>query len=111
MKDFDYSYTDIWLSSQDGLQIIQKLLHQYLPPFQNSDFWIEDSCFEIMWTLIFMYFDALAHHQDVQVNPQYSQEMHKIVSYFSQIDQEINSVDTLKFYMYDNETIRKVLSL
>ncbi len=110
MKDFDYSYTDIWLSSQDGLQIIEKLLQQYVPPFENSDFWIEDSCFEIMWTLIFMYFDALAHHQDVQVNPQYSQKMHKIISYFSNIEKEIDSVDTLKFYMYDNETIRKILS-
>lgn len=110
ISQYDYSYTDIWLSSQDGLQIIKKLLHQYNPPFNDSDFWIEDSCLEIMWTLIFMCFDALAHQQDVQVNPQYEDEMNKIVSYFSSINEEIDSVDTLKFYMYDTETIRKILA-
>ena len=38
MSQFDYSYTDIWLSSNDGLQIIKQLLHQYVPPFKDSDF-------------------------------------------------------------------------
>lgn len=108
---FDYSYTDIWLSSQDGLEIMQELLHQYNPPFEDSDFWIEDSCEEIMWTLIFMYFDAIAHNVDVQVNPQYEKEMQKIHQYFSNKNEIINEVDALKFYMYDTKTIREILSL
>lgn len=111
LSQFDYSYTDIWFSSNDGLQIIEKLLHQYNPPFEKADFWIEDSCLEIMWTLIFMYFDAIAHHHNIQVNPQYKKEMNKIERYFKAINQTIDSVDTLKFYMYDNETIRNILAL
>ena len=110
LSKFDYSYTDIWFSSNDGLQIIEKLLQQYNPPFQDTDFWIEDSCLEIMWTLIFMYFDALAHKQNVQVNPQYKKEMQKIIAFFSNKDETITTVDKLKFYMYDTETIRKILA-
>ena len=111
MSQFDYSYTDIWLSSNDGLQIIKQLLHQYVPPFKDSDFWIEDSCQEIMWTLIFLYFDAVAHRMPVQINPQYEQEMNQIASYFSNKDEVIDSVEPLKFYMYDTETIRNILAL
>ena len=111
LSKYDYSYTDIWFSSTDGLKIIERLLHQYVPPFQNADFWIEDSCLEIMWTLIFLYFDALAHHQDVQVNPQYKKEMSKIVTYFSNKQETVNDVETLKFYMYDTKTIRLILAL
>lgn len=111
LSKYDYSYTDIWFSSTDGLKIIERLLHQYVPPFQNADFWIEDSCLEIMWTLIFLYFDALAHHQDVQVNPQYEKEMSKIVTYFSNKQETVNDVETLKFYMYDTKTIRLILAL
>ncbi len=108
---FDYVYTDIWQSSNDGLQIIEKLLHQYLPPFEKASFWIEDSCEEIMWTIIFLYFDAIAHHRKPAVAPQYQKEMDKVVSFFSAVDETVTSVDRLKFYMYDNETIRKILSL
>ena len=111
LSKYDYSYTDIWFSSTDGLKIIERLLHQYVPPFQNADFWIEDSCLEIMWTLIFLYFDALAHHQDVQVNPQYEKEMSKIVTYFSNKQETVNDVETPKFYMYDTKTIRLILAL
>lgn len=111
LQQFDYSYTDIWLSSQDGLQIIQQLLQQYNPPLQACDFWIENSCLEIMWTLIFMYFDSLAHQTEIQVNPQYKKEMQKIMHYFSNKDITLNTVDQLKFYMYDTQTIRNILAL
>lgn len=111
LSQFDYSYTDIWFSSEDGLQIMEKLLEQYVPVYEDSAFWIEDSCLEIMWTLIFMYFDALAHNADVQVNAQYEKEMNKIVHFFENIDETIDSAERLKFYMYDNKTIRSILSL
>lgn len=111
LQKFDYSYTDIWLSSQDGLQIIQQLLHQYNPPIETCDFWIEDSCLEIMWTLIFMYFDSIAHNTIIQVNPQYEKEMHKIIHFFANQHITLNTVEQLKFYMYDTQTIRNILAL
>ena len=64
-----------------------------------------------MWTLIFLYFDAVAHNMPIQINPQYEQEMNQIVSYFSNKDEVIDSVEPLKFYMYDTETIRNILAL
>ncbi len=57
-----------------------------------------------------MFFDAIAHQQNVQVNEQYEDEMKKIISYFNTIQEEVDSVEQLKFYMYDTETIRKILA-
>ncbi len=110
LSKYDYVFTDIWQSSQDGLACIEKLLMQYLPPKEKADFWIEDSCLEIMWTLIYLYFDANAHHHACRVNVAYRHLMHKTETYFNALDTVITDVDTLKFYMYDTETIRKILS-
>ncbi len=111
LQNFDYIYTDIWKSSNDGLKIIEKLLHQYVPPFSSSDFWIEDSCEEVMWTLIFLYFDCRAHNQKIEVNPHYEEEMKKICKYFDCKDETITDSEQIKFYMYDCETIRNILAL
>lgn len=110
-NSYDYIYTDIWKSSNDGLITIEKLLQLYLPPYEKASFWIEDSCFEIMWTLIFLYFDALAHHHKPSVNPAYASEMKKIRLYFEGIHETLSQPEQLQFYMYDTETIRKILSL
>ena len=111
LSDYDYVYTDIWFSAQDGLVIMEKLLEQYVPSLEQADFWIEDSCFNTMWSLIFLYFDSLAHHRHVQYNPAYRKEMHKIQKYFEQKDETIRDPQALKHYMYDNMVIRNILSL
>lgn len=108
---FDYVYTDIWKSSADGLAIMERLLHQYVPPYEKADFWIEDSCEEIMWTLIFLYFEAIAHNRKPEVNPLYEKEMQKICMYFDRIDEVIDDPSRIQFYMYDTDTIRHILAL
>lgn len=111
LKDYDYIYTDIWKSSYDGLKTIEKLLQQYVPPFEKCDFWIEDSCEEIMWTLIFLYFNAIAHSLKPECNPDYAEEMKKICKYFDAKDEVITDPKQIQFYMYDTDTIRHILAL
>ena len=111
ISQFDYVYTDIWKSSADGLAIMERLLHQYVPPYEKADFWIEDSCEEIMWTLIFLYFEAIAHNRKPEVNPLYEKEMQKICMYFDRIDEVIDDPSKIQFYMYDTDTIRHILAL
>ena len=53
LSNFDYIYTDIWQSSQDGLPLITELLEQCYLPKEKADFWIEDSCLEVIWPLVF----------------------------------------------------------
>lgn len=110
LSRFDSIYTDIWESNMDGLSIITDLLEQYNPPFKKADFWIEDSCFELIWTLIWFYFDDLYHDIRKPSNPEYDRYKKKIQSYFEQIEKEVTTVEELKFYMYDNPTIRDILS-
>lgn len=110
LSQFDCVYTDIWESSMDGLNIITDLLEKHNPPFEASDFWIEDSCFEVMWTLIWFYFDDLYHNTSKPMNPEYNRYMKKIRHHFNNLDKEITEMDELKFYMYDNKTIREILS-
>ena len=90
---------------------MEKLLHQYVPPFEKADFWIEDSCEEIMWTLIFLYFEAIAHDRIPEVNPIYESQMQKIRAWFDPIEHTITDPKEIQFYMYDTDTIRHILSL
>ena len=46
---------DIYQSNNDGLIMIEKLLEQANLPTDKLDFWIENSCLEILPTLIFDY--------------------------------------------------------
>lgn len=110
LAPYDYIFTDIWQSSIDGLNCIEKLLMQDNEPLEKADFWIEDSCFEIMWTLIFLYFDALLHHHKISINPSYAHLMHKIQNYFDAMDVVIYDPSKLQFYMYDTGTIRSILA-
>ncbi len=110
LSNFDYIYTDIWQSSQDGLPLITELLEQYYLPKEKADFWIEDSCLEVIWTLIFLYFESLARNKELEVNPYYQSYIEKIAYYFDQIDETASDVETLKTYMYDTNSSRRILS-
>lgn len=110
LSQYDYVYTDIYQSSLDGLKVINRLLEQYIPPLEQADFWIENSCFEVMWTLIWIYFDDLYNERKNAVSPAYIPYMKKIQHYFDAKDETISDVQKLKYYMYDNETIRIILS-
>lgn len=109
LSRFDYVYTDIWQSSEDGLAAMSRLLEIYMPPLEKADFWIENSCLEVMWTLSFLYFDALAHKRKVQAAPHVLSYLRKIRRYYEKSTETVDSTERLKFLMYDTETIRQIL--
>ncbi len=110
LKQYDYCYVDIWQSNYDGLFLIEQLLEQYNPPIETCDFWIEDSCFNTLWTLIFVHFDELYHNRTNLVYEEYNLIMQKIRAYFAKDTNTYTDEEDLKFLMYDNQTIRNILS-
>ena len=111
LQAFDYIYADIWQSSDDGLACITKLLEQYNPPFENTDFWIEDSCNEIMWTLSFYHFYETALNRKMDPADPYLPYMEKIRHYYEKEDHIYASVQEIKTRIYDTRTIRSILSM
>lgn len=111
LKDFDYIYVDIWQSSDDGRRIIEKLLSQYNPAIDKLDFWIEDSCLNVIRTLIYLYYDEKVNNRKNKTTKEYIPLMNKVRTYFNNIDIEVEDVGVLKDYMYDRKTIRNILSL
>ena len=110
LSSFDTIYADIWQSSNDGLYCITKFLELYIPPFDSTYFWIEDSCLEIMWTLSLLHFVELTRNKKMNVASNLTIYMNKIRSYYSKQSQTINDLNTLKHLMYDTKTIREILS-
>jgi hypothetical protein len=112
ISNFDYVFVDIWQSNDDGFRLIERLLNQYLPPFETTDFWIESSCFEFMHALVFLYFNALARNETMKhEDPLYHRMLKKIAKYFESIDATVNEVSALKFYMYDSHTLRAIAAI
>lgn len=107
LDNFDSIYVDIWKSSNDGLECITTLLEQCLPT-QTLDFWIEDSCYEIIWTLIFIYFDQCVHGP-YAIAQEYQFYFNKIQYYFDNLNTTCHTVEQLQYYMYDNTIIRQIL--
>lgn len=112
LSRYDYVFVDIHQSSLDGLEIMDKLLSNYLPPLEQVDFWIETSILEILIGMVFYYFNALAygrsyHHQDEF----YDYYLKKIACYFESVDLVVEDSETLKHFMYDRETLRKILNV
>lgn len=111
LKQFDYVFADIWKSSDDGFQLIAKLLEQYNPPLDQVDFWIESSCFEFMPTLIFYYFKEMSLGKKIQhPDPMYRHVLQKIEAYFKRIHDTVSTVDQLKYFMYDTAVLREIAS-
>ena len=111
LKNYDYIYVDIYRSSDDGRDIIDKLLSQYLPPHNKIDFWIENSCLNPIRTLILMHYDEVIYNRFLEVNEEYEDIMKKVRYYFSRIDITIEDVDSLKKLMYDRYIIREILGV
>jgi hypothetical protein len=112
LAHYDTVFVDIWRSADDGYPLIEALLSQVNPPVDKLDLWIEDSCFEFMPSLIFLYFEALAHHRPVvHRDPFYATQLRKIEAYFSQDPSIISTVDELKHRMYDRSILRAIAAL
>jgi hypothetical protein len=110
LKQYDYIYADIWQSSDDGLACITRLLQQFNPPYEKTDFWIEDSCYEIMWTLSFYYFYEKALGRKMNPAPMYQPYMDLIRTYYDRQGSTITSSEKIKERMYDTRTIRAILA-
>lgn len=111
LNQYDSVFVDIWKSNDDGLIIIEKLLEQYLPPFDKVDFWIETSCFEILPSLILLYFESLSRSKHFKVyDKTYKKIVRKIETYFRKNDQCVEDVNVLKNMMYDLKIHREILS-
>ena len=112
LNKFDYTFVDIWKSSDDGFEIIQKMLEKYLPPLETIDFWIEETCFEFLTSMICIYFNYVANGQTIVHNdPFYMNIYRKIETYFDCIDDTVTDVDTLKDYMYSKKVLREIISI
>lgn len=109
-QKYDYIYVDIWQSNNDGLIAIERLLKNYFPPLEKVDFWLEDSCQQIIWHLIFHYFCAIFENKEVKVAKQYRYLMRKIENYFASCDVVITRPQQWQFFMYDCLTCRKILA-
>lgn len=110
LEKYDYIYVDIWKSSIDGRQIIEKLLEQYNPPINKCDFWIEQSCLNILRQLIFFYYDDKVNNSNNKIPKEYTKIMNKIKKYFDKQSTTIKDTETLKEIMYNRETIRNILA-
>lgn len=112
LNQYDSVFVDIWQSNEDGLEIIEKLLEQYLPTFDQVDFWIESSCMEIMHALVFMVLKGMLENKTYKnKDPMLNRIVGKIKLYLHQIDEEVDNVNRLKDLMYDPKILREMLSL
>lgn len=111
LKAYDYAFVDIWQSSIDGLERIEALLESYLPPHDSVDFWIEDSCYEIVSALMLRYFESTAFRRVLKhPDPRLQNLLKKIEMYFAKIDKVITDEVELKYYMHDTQTLRTILA-
>jgi len=110
LSSFDSVYVDIWRSSQDGLEIMTRLLEQYLPPYEQASFWIEDSCMETVWTLVLLHFQELATGEHPRLNPDYEPLMKKVRAFCRSRQETLASPDQMKDLMYDSRVLRGILA-
>lgn len=112
LNQYDSVFVDIWQSNEDGLEMIERLLEQYLPPFEQVDFWIESSCMEIMHALIFMVLKGILENKAYKnKDPMISRIVGKINHYLHQIDETVECVNRLKELMYEPKILREILAL
>ena len=98
--------------SNGGMEVMmERLLEQYLPPFEQVDFWIESSCMEILYALVFMVLKGMIENKAYQnKDPMSNRIVGKIKSYLQQIDEEVDGVNRLKELMYEPKILREMLS-
>lgn len=111
LNRYDSVFVDIWQSNEDGLEMIERLLEQYLPPFEQVDFWIESSCMEIMHALIFLVLKGILENKAYKnKDPMINRIVGKINHYLHQIDETVECVNRLKELMYEPKILREMLS-
>lgn len=111
LNRYDSVFVDIWQSNKDGLEMIERLLEQYNPPFDHVDFWIESSCMEIIHALVFMVIKGMLEGKTYKnKDPMINRIVGKINHYLHQIDETVECVNRLKELMYEPKILREMLS-
>jgi hypothetical protein len=112
LSKYDYCFVDVYKSSDDGLIMMESLLEKYLPNYHSTDFWIEDSCLEVINALLVIYFELVSMNKKIKHNdPQYHHILKKMDYYFKGIDSTLESVEDIKSYMYNPEIAREILAI
>ncbi len=109
LKQFDYIYVDIYQNNVDGRIMIEKLLEQYLPPYDSCNFWIENSCLSIVKSLIFIYYYEQVYKTKIKIEKNNIKLMNKVRWYLDNLDLNVNDVEILKQIMYNKQLIREIL--
>ena len=111
LSAYDYCFVDIYQSNDDGLLMMEKLLENYLPEYETTDFWIEQSCLEVLNALLVIYFELVSLNKPIKHhNFQYNKLLQKIDKYFNQFEYTLESVEDMKNLMYNTKTAREILS-
>ena len=112
IDQFDYTFADIWMSNDDGLEMMTKMLEQYNPEYDIIDFWIENTCTQIVRCLMLRYFVSITYNHLLEFNNDlHTKLFNKISKYFSEIDIEVEDENILKNYLYDQKVMRAILSI
>lgn len=111
LSQYDYVYTDIWRSSEDGLDWMEKLLEQAVPEPGKADFWIEDSCILPMRTLLVMALYEWFTGKHQKTSPGWERRMDKTRKYLSSLEKVPDDPEQLKTMLYDRMVYRNILSL
>ena len=110
LKQYDYVYTDIWQSGEDGLFTMARLLNGLNADTEKYDFWIEDSCVVPLRTLIYMEYRLILEGKKLPVTKEYEPLMQKVQGWFEAQSLVVNDVEQLKFFLYDRKTLRDILT-
>ena len=111
LSRYDYVFVDIWQSSEDGLKAIEKLCECYLAPYEQVDFWIEQSCTEILPALMVMVLEGMLIRKPFKPKDAYYASLcEKIKKVFDADQRALTSVDDLKTLLYDRKLHRQILS-
>lgn len=109
LSRFDFIFTDIWQSGEDGLFRMSELLSAAPVPLDTADFWIEDSCIVPLRTLVFLHFEELCSGRKRPVAGEYTSLMNNVRRWFEADPSVITEPEDLKDRMYSRGILRGIL--
>jgi len=111
VEQFDYTFVDIYKSNEDGLITIAKMLDQYLPQYQQIDFWIESTCVELVRAMMLEFFyELMTNKFNNYDDPILNTIFLKMQGYFNEIPAVITTASELQEFLYNPMIIREILA-
>lgn len=109
LSGYDSIYADIWQNESDGLFSIAQLLQQYVPPYESTQFWIEESCMVSLRTLIFLCLEEEYYHTHREVTEDYEELMDRTRTWLQGYDKVLSTPEDCKDLLYDRRVLRNLL--